>query len=258
MPSVGSALVAMVSTKGGGLRRPLTSGALILALIGGVMAACGGDDDLGGDPMAADPAVILPAAAEAMGSVESVRFELERGGAPVFIDEVDSLAFDKAIGRVEVPGRADALLDVTVNGNLATQLGAVAFDGDTWLSNPITGDFEPLPAGYDIDPTLFFDPKGGWQPLIEGLQDVTFLGTEDKDGQRYHLRGTGPADQLEVVTARLVRNQDVVIDFWVHPVTGLVTAVEFDTDDDGAVSSWSLRLADYGERFDIEPPDLDG
>ena len=33
-----------------------------------------------------------------------------------------------------------------------------------------------LPAGIDLDPSLFFDPRGGWQPLMEGLTDVELVG----------------------------------------------------------------------------------
>ncbi len=230
--------------------------AICLAAV--ALAGCGSGDDLDGEPMPADAAVIVQTSATAMGDVTSVRFELERSGAPVYIDRFDELQVDGVVGRVRVPDAADALLEVTVNGDLTTRLGAVAIGEEVWLSNPVTGDFEPLPAGYDLDPTLFFDPEGGWRPLIEGLRDVTLVGLEDRDGQRYHLAGTAPADRIERVTARLVRGQEVDMDLWIHPVSGLVTAAEFETELDGAVSSWVLRLSEYGAAFDITPPTVDG
>ena len=189
--------------------------------------------------------MVLAASAEAMAGVESVRFDIERQGAPVFIDEVESIAVDAVTGTVEVPDRAEALLTVTIDGSVTTQLGAIADADGTLLSNPVTGEFEPLPAGVDLDPVQFFDPVGGWQPLIAGLQDAEFVGEEDRGGTRYHVRGTAPAERIEAVTAGLVRRQDVVIDLWVHPVTALVTAVEFETDFDGAISSWTLELGGY-------------
>jgi hypothetical protein len=63
---------------------------------------------------------------------------------------------------------------------------------------------------------------------------------------------------MEIISAGLVRDQDVVIDFWIHPVTGLVTAAEFTTTFDGADTDWVLDLRDYGESFEIEPPQVDG
>lgn len=223
-----------------------------------VVGACGGGEDLDGESLPADPTVIVPAAAKAMGDVTSVRFDLERGGAPVYIDQFDQLQVDAAEGRVRVPDAADALIQVTVGGDLSVKLGAVSFDDEVWLSNPVTGDFEPLPSGYDLDPTEFFDPVGGWRPLIEGLRDVTLVGTEDRGGRRYHLVGTAPAERIEVVTAGLVRGQEVDMDLWVHTVTGLVTEAQFETESDGATSSWTLRLSDFGAEFEITPPDVDG
>lgn len=228
-----------------------------------VAAACGASIDaqaeetFDGPFLAEDPAVIMPVAAAAMGDVQSVRFEVLRTGAPVFIDPLESLALESLKGRFVVPSSADALLQLRIDGNLSTELGAIAIGEEAWLSNPITGRFEPLPPSYDIDPSEFFDPKGGWQPLLESMQDVQFVGVEQRDGTRYHLRGTAPADPIRVVTAGLVRNQEVEIDLWVHPVNGLVTAAAFDTVFDGETSSWELKLTEYGATFEIEPPDLD-
>ena len=119
-----------------------------------------------------------------MGATESVRFELRRSGAPVYIDQVEQLALNSVVGQFTVPGSAQAVLEVEVNGGLVSELGAVALDDDVWLSNPITGDFEPLPAGIDLDPSLFFDPKDGWQPLMDGLTDVELVGTESARRRR--------------------------------------------------------------------------
>ena len=155
-----------------------------------------------------------------------------------------------------MPRSAQAVLEVEVNGSLTTELGAIALDDEVWLSNPITGDFETLPAGYDIDPSLFFDPENGWRPLMANLTDVEYLGTESRDGNdRYHIRGTAPAEQVETITARLVRDQEVVIDFWIQPVTGLVYAAEFSTPFSGGEVDWTLELSEYGDDFDISPPD---
>ena len=106
--------------KGCCLKRFLLVAMLVLV----VAAGCGGSDDLGGEPIAPDVEVVLAASAEAMAGVESVRFDIERSGAPVFIDEVESIAVDAVTGTVEVPDRAEALLTVTIDGSVTTQLGA--------------------------------------------------------------------------------------------------------------------------------------
>lgn len=222
------------------------------------MSACGegGTSEPTAPTLPAEATSIVDASALAMGATTSVRFELRREGAPVFIDEFEKLTLNSAIGEFTVPRSAQALLEVGVDGGLTTELGAIALDDEVWLSNPITGNFETLPAGYDIDPSLFFDPENGWQPLMENLTDVTLVGTEERDGNpRYHITATAPAEQVEVITARLVRNQDVAIEFWIQPVTGEVREARFSAEFDGSEVQWTLLLGGYGEEFDIQPPE---
>ena len=219
-----------------------------------VPGASRNSDGAAADP-AADPAIVVLASAEAMRAVTSVEFELERTGAPVFIDQFDSISLDRLRGQFTVPNLAQAELTVTVNGDLTTKLGAIAIDAEVWISNPVTGDFETLPEGYDIDPSKFFDPENGWRPLLMNLREITLVGIDDRGGDRYHVRGIAPADQVREITVGLVRDQDVPIDLWIHPGTNLVTAAEFTTLIDGAEASWVLGLDRYGDEFTIEPPE---
>lgn len=213
------------------------------------------DDGAVADPDA-DPAEVLARSAAAMGAVTSVEFHLRRTGTPVFVDQFESIALDAAVGRFTVPTRAAATLDVTVDGNLRTRIGAVAIGPEVWMSNPVTGRFETLPEGYDIDPSRFFDPVGGWQPLLAHLTDVSLVGVDDRGGQRWHLHGVAPAADVENITVGLVRGQDVAVDVWVHPGTHLVTALELDTATGTAgTTHWEIELARYGEAFTIEPPE---
>lgn len=212
------------------------------------------DDGAVADP-GADPTTVVAEAADAMAGVTSVQFGLARSGAPVFIDQFESIALDELIGQFTVPSRAQAELTVTVDGNLSTKLGAVALDEEVWISNPVTGDFETLPDGYDIDPSRFFDPAGGWQPLLDGLFDVELLGVDDRGGERYHIGATAPADEVRNITVGLVEGQDVPVELWIHPGTSLVTRAEFTTTIDGGESRWILELDRYGEQFTIRPPE---
>lgn len=211
------------------------------------------DDGAVADPDAVAVDVVADAAA-AMAAVTSVEFALERDGAPIYIDQFDSIALDALIGQFTVPTRARAQLTVTVDGNLTTEIGAVAIDDEIWISNPVTGDFETLPDGFDIDPSRFFDPEGGWQPLLANLRDVELVGIADRGGQRYHIRGTAPAAEVQNITVGLVRDQDVPVDLWIHPGSFLVTRAELDTTIDGGTTSWALDLDRYGASFTIRPP----
>ncbi len=234
-------------------------GALTLASVTALatFTGCGGGSSgPSGPTLAPDGQTIVDASASAMGEVESVEFEVSRTGAPISIDSFGSIVVDRIVGQFSVPNSAQAVIDVRIDDSVNTQLAAIAIDDEVWLSNPITGTYETLPEGYDIDPSRFFDPKNGWRPLLANLTDIELVGVEDRDGDAYHIRGTAPAEQIEVITAGLVDDQDVVIDFWLDPATGLVRAAEFDTTVADGTVSWVLELRDYGESFDIEPPEM--
>ncbi|MDH3500248.1 MAG: LppX_LprAFG lipoprotein [Acidimicrobiia bacterium] len=219
--------------------------------------ACGGDET--GPTLAPNVDVVLAAATDAMTAVDTVYFTLERGGAPVYIDSLDTIAFESAEGRYAAPGRAEAVVQVSLVG-LNTQIGAVAIDGVTWITNPITGDYEPAPAGYEFDPATLFDPAVGLPLLLDGeLGGATLIGLEDRDGEmRYHVRGTAPAERVEVITARLVRGQDVELDLWLDPVGGEVAEAAFSTEFNAGVTTWRLTFFDYGAEVEITEPNLNG
>ncbi len=228
--------------------------AILIVAVALLAPGCSRDTN-GGTTLPPDAATILDAAATAMGAVDTVRFTIERTGAPVYIDDSDLLAFVSAEGRYAAPGSAEAVVTIDAGG-VNTQIGAVAIDGETWLSNPITGAWEPAPIGYTFDPATLFDPTVGWRPLLAGgLSDVTLVGDGPEDG-RYHLRGTADQDRVAVITAGMVSGQSPLLDLWVDAATGQVTDVSFPTTYRGDISNWTLAFVDYGAEVDITPPDL--
>ena len=192
-----------------------------------------------------------------MGDVDTVRFSIERGGAPIYIDPLDTLEFVSAEGRFEGPSSADAVVVVAI-GDLRAQVGAIAIEGDTWITNPITGDWEATPEGYAFDPATLFDPDVGWRPLLASdLSDTQLIGLEERDGEElYAVRGLAPEERISVITAGLV-SQEVTLFLWLDPVDGAVREAEFTTLYRGEESDWSLRFFDYGEPLEITVPDLD-
>lgn len=191
-----------------------------------------------------------------MQNVATVRFEIERGGVPVYIDTTGTLEFKDAVGRFVAPQAADAVVKVGVSG-LNVQIGAIAIDGTVWLSNPISGEWEQAPSSYAFDPTQLFDPEIGWRPLLAAeLEGVSFVGREEVEGQaRFHLTGSAPAARIETITAGLVSNQDVDLDLYLDPQTGHVVEVVFDATTAAGVSTWDLRFFGYGDDITIVPPD---
>lgn len=229
----------------------------VLALAG---ASCTNDTAPTGSTIAPEVATILTAAADAMGSVNTVVFTIERGGDPVFIDLGEGfgnlLEFKKAEGRFDAPAAAEAIVTVNAAG-FNTQVGAVAVDGEIWLSI-FTGAWQVAPPTFNFDPTSLFDPSQGFSQLFAtGLTGVTLIGAEDRDGvSAYHVQGTADEARVEVITANLVTNQNVILDAWLDQTTGRIVDATFTTQVTDGMATWLMTFRDYDSEFTIEPPDL--
>ncbi len=228
---------------------------ITMTLLALVVAACSGSGTEQTSPPTA--AQVLEAAAATMGSVETVQFRIERGGAPVYIDTQGFLEFVSATGRYAAPGAAEALVKVSAVG-INTEVGAVVVEGETWLTNPITGKWEPTPPGYAFDPAALFDPAVGWRPLLsEGIPTVEDLGDETiEDTTLRHVRFTASGERVAVITAGLVRVEDVLLDVWIDAPSGEVRRASFSTPIGDGLTDWQLFLYDFGADIEITPPEL--
>lgn len=237
-------------------RLPRLAGTIAFALMV-LAAACGGD---AGSPttLPPQPEPVLEAAAEAMGTVESVRFMIERSGAPIYIDPLDTLNFESAEGQFSAPSSANAVVTLAV-GSLNARIGAIAIEGKTWLTNPITGEWEDAPEGYVFDPATLFDPEQGWRPLLAtGLSEVSWVGETEVDGEpRYHIRAQADEDRVAVILAGLIKKQPVELDMWIEPSTGYVREAELSTVSGGQTSDWYIEFTEFGEPVEITPPDIE-
>ncbi|MCP4305967.1 MAG: LppX_LprAFG lipoprotein [bacterium] len=230
----------------------------LLLLVPLTLATACGNSEEPASTLPPDAAVVLEASAQAMGSVESVRFLIERSGAPVYIDNLDTLNFALAEGQFAAPSSANAVVALAV-GNINAQIGAIAIDGQTWLTNPITGEWDEAPSGYDFDPATLFDPELGWRPLLaDGLSGVEWIGEETRNSEpRYHIRAVADEDRVALILAGLIRKQPVDLDVWIDPASGYVREAELSTVYEGQTSDWYIEFSEFDVPIEIEPPDIE-
>ena len=232
-------------------RCSLVIGLLLVLLAGACSSGSGGDDDA----ESLDIDGVRSLAADAMSDVDTVLFTIELEGADVFIDDDELIGFRMAEGRFAAPSSADAVVAVNALG-LSTEVGAIAIDGEVWITNPLTGDWEPAPEAFTFDPALLFDPEVGFSTLLaDGLTNAELATPEPDADQRYHIIADVDPVRVAALTGGLVDDVDNV-DLWVDAQSGLLTEVTFDVGIDAGGTSWRLLLTDYGSPVSVTEPDL--
>ncbi|MFQ5516367.1 MAG: LppX_LprAFG lipoprotein, partial [Acidimicrobiia bacterium] len=91
---------------------------------------------------------------------------------------------------------------------------------------------------------------------IRGAAEAAdLLGLESLDGtDAYHLRGDVQGERVAVITAGLAGEQPITVDLWVDPGSGFVLRIEFATSAEAGQTDWSIRLSEFGEPVEVEPP----
>ncbi len=232
-------------------RRLTAAVALAFVLL---LSACSSS---GSNQLDAAPSIeeVLTRSSEAMAEIETVRFVIEQTGAEVFIDQGMIIRFLGATGRYAAPSSADAVVQVDALG-LNTEVGAVAIEGQIWITNPLTGAWETAPPDFAFDPTVLFSPTVGWSALLAGgLTDARLISPDPVAEARQQVRGTIAAATVSTLTGGLV-DQESVIDIWIDGPSGQVVEAAFDVGEGVELTSWLMVLSDYGAEVTIAEPEL--
>jgi lipoprotein LprG len=229
---------------------PGSRGLAVASVLAVALLGCGG-----GSSGVIDASIdaVLTQSSLAMAEVDTARFTIEKSGAAVHIDDEDLIEFNAADGRYSAPSSADALVKVRAFG-LATEVGAVAIDGDLWITNPLTGVWEAAPADFTFDPTVLFDDAVGWSALLSGgLENAELVSDElDSDG-RYQVQATVGADRVGVLTGGLVTEASD-IDIFIDGRSGHIVEVAFAVGEGQDQSRWRLVLSDFGVDVTVTGP----
>jgi hypothetical protein len=152
---------------------------------------------------------------------DTAAFTIEQVGGDVFIDDEGVIRFDRANGRYAAPGSADALVAVTALG-VSTQVGAIAIDGQIWITNPLTGRWEDGPEALTFNPAQIFDRTVGLSGLLgDGFLDAELASIDpDADG-RHQVSGVVDPQRVSDLTGGLIDDVSNAT-VWVDAETGRV------------------------------------
>jgi lipoprotein LprG len=228
---------------------------VLLILTVAAIVALGGcaNGDNGDD---ADAQEILNNAAERFEDTTSAHFELEIDGT-IGIDEQGMLQLGGVTGEIERPANARADASVVFGGS-SVSLEMIASDGDMYMRNLLTGDWERAPSDLAYDPARIFDEDEGISAIIEQLENVENEGEDSVDGtDAWHLTGQVDTDAVRQLAGDFFEGDQLDVDIWVATDDYRLLRVELHDTDADEPMSWELSLMNHDEPVEINPPELD-
>ena len=254
----GVAAVALIAARGGrdGARARVGALALSLALAALIIAAlagCGGGDEPEStpepSPTPVSPAALLAESGAAMGALRSFRFSLahNRDGTPL----ADNLTVTSAEGAVVSPDKISVDFSGTF-GSFAIRSGIVSIGADSYMTNPLSGEWESAASG--VSPLAFFDPQSGVGAMMRSVENPTLASASD---DAFVVAGDLAVSVLAPILGGAATDGDVRAELTIAADTrllekavieGRVTADETD----GLIRT--IELWDFDAPISIEPP----
>jgi hypothetical protein len=198
-------------------------------------------------------------AADAYQQIGTLHFLLEHDGAPVTVDPARTIAFRSAEGDFVAPDRLQATIKLAA-GTMISEVSVVTIGDKGWMTNLFTGRWEPLPAGWGLDPAALFDLETGIGHLLtEGLQAAQLAGplaAEGLEGENWRLTGQAEPALLEIMAGGLIPAGPADVEAWIDPASHLIYSLRLvlpETDPEEP-TEWLLTLSRFGEDLTIEPP----
>lgn len=233
---------------------------ILLFLLVSTTGACMGDDD-DDDGSTASPVIdmtveqVLEAGRAAWADTQSAHFALGVDG-DAYLDEDESIKLVSAEGDIKRPGSVAA--SATVDAEISVvDISLVAVDGEIFLTNLLSGNWEEAPDDFSYDPSVLFSDTDGIGPIMTDLQNPELDGTEDVNGQSaYKVTGTVSADRVEAITAGSIAGDEIEVTLWTGVEGAKLLRVVL-TEPEGVRESpatWTLDMTDHDKEIEIDVP----
>ncbi len=201
-------------------------------------------------PIPITPEEVVANAVTALTESGSVWFVLDHENG--FTEALGGLQLQRVEGAINEVG-----MSITAEANLGRiyiEVDAVLIGLDTWLTNPLTGEWEPLPN--EENPIGFIQPIAAVRDVLEGLSDPQFI-EQPTPGNDFLITSPLQAEVMKSLLGDIKPEAmglgEVTIDHQTFQlksarITGALQVL--DTDETVRI----IAMSRYGEEFVIEPP----
>lgn len=230
---------------------------LLLTLL--VVAGCDGgkdkDSQSGASPTVLTAESLLGAAGDRWATTDTAHFKLNVTG-DAFIDSAESIKLLSAEGEIKRPNavKADARVDIQIT---QANVSLIAIGDKAWMTNFITGKWEPAPEDFSYNPSVLFDDQNGIKPILAKLETPELQGEESINGRdTRRVIGTVDEQTVDTVTSGSIQGDSIDVTLWIDTSTNDLIRVSLKEPEgvrDNPVE-WILDLSKQGEAVDIQPP----
>ncbi len=195
---------------------------------------------------------LLRRSGEATSQLDTFHFRLEHNdeGSTPFSDTLD---ITEAEGDVASPDSVSINFSGRFSDRFAMRASLVTIGSDSYMTNPLTGNWEEVPA--EVSPLGFFDPQRGIGAMMTGLRGPTLVSEE---GDEFRIEGDLNALALRPLLGDAAQDGTVRVEVTLHKDTlylkkavieGRATADE----PDGVIRA--ITLSQYNQTISISAPD---
>ena len=214
--------------------------------------ACSGDDTGAATPDRPAAAVALEQARSAMADIPQFKFELTHPTGKTTLQ--GGLGLRKASGTVIAPDKMslDAEADL---GRVFVRIQAVVIDGQTWMTNPLTGNWSSIPL--QDSPFSFLDPVGLVANVLDQTSEPSYADSGFSNAGQLVINGKLPAKALAplvgTVIGDAVLDATLVIDANTFLLQSARLSGKLQLDDDETFVRL-ISFSGFDAELSIEPP----
>lgn len=178
----------------------------------------------------------------------------------LYIDDFRSQRLRSAEGDLVRPDRVSVAAKLSV-GPINATIKFIQIGTDAYITNILSGKWEPAPSGFAYDPRIIFDRDRGASAILGNVRGWQFVENTKVNGiDTQHVRGPVPVQSVGALVGGALRGDMVDVDLYVEMKSNDIVRFVIAEQPAAAVAPspvaarWTLDLSKQNEKITIDAP----